>query len=224
MAREPDAPPEDKVAAASVGRGQGSGVPRRSVRGRAQRGRLAIFCAAVGGPGPGLREGSSGAGPREARGRVQQVGVPGTWLWGLVGGGISGAQEGERGGCARPQPSQGWLRGPTPIHLPEAFLGVKTSRPRKDSSERDFASLNLFKMYLGAGGVTRQGHVICLLGDLNSFSKVKSVGFKQRSLLIHVVSRCWKVYSPKMGLFPASDVGVDRVEEEGRTEAILAGT
>lgn len=150
---------EDGPRAGRTARGKGSGSigwarpgqrsPPEVRAGRAQRGRLAIFCAAVGGPGPGLREGSSGAGPRGARGRVQQVGVPGTWLWGPVGGGISGAQEGERGGCARPQPSQGWLRGPTPIHFAEAFLGVKTSRPRKDSSERDLASLNFFKMLFG---------------------------------------------------------------------------
>lgn len=38
-----------------------------------------------------------GAGSRGARGRVQQVEVPGTQLWGPVGVGISAAQEGKRG-------------------------------------------------------------------------------------------------------------------------------
>lgn len=38
-----------------------------------------------------------GAGSRGARGRVQQVEVPRTQLWGPVGVGISAAQEGKRG-------------------------------------------------------------------------------------------------------------------------------
>ena len=42
VAREPEAPPEDKVAAAPGGRGRGSGVPHKPVGG-AQRGVVSPF-------------------------------------------------------------------------------------------------------------------------------------------------------------------------------------
>lgn len=47
-------------------------------------------------------------------------------------------------------------------------------------------------------GKSRQGHRICLLGDLNLFLEVKSVGLDQRGVCIHAVnqpvSRCWRVH------------------------------
>lgn len=132
------------------------------------------------------QQGSAGRGPGD-----RALGVPS----GVVS--LGCRREGAEG-CARPPASQGRLGGPPPVlHLPEAFLGVKTSRPRKDSSEQDFGSLLSFKMLWDGRGedVSRQGHRFCLLGNLNPFSKVKSVGLKQRSLLTHAVSRCWRVYS-----------------------------
>ena len=128
------------------------------------------------------------AGSRGPRGRVQQVEVPRTRVWGPAGVGISAAQEGKRGRL-RTSACLAGLIGTGGSHSsppPQAFPGVKTSKPRKDSSDSDLAS-PISRYLLRGEGVSRQGHEICLLGDLNPFSKVKSVGFKQRS---HAVIRC----------------------------------
>lgn len=83
-------------------------------------------------------------GPRSSR-QVQQVEVPGTQLWGPVGVGISAAQEGKAREVAHVCLSAGLIgaggggTGSILVHS-QAFPGVKTSRPRRDSSERDLAS------------------------------------------------------------------------------------
>ena len=130
-------------------------------------------------------------GPGRARGRVQQVEVPRTRPWGPVGVGSSAAQEGKRGRLRTSASIPGLIgAGAWGVSQssppPQSFPGVKTSRPSKGSSERDLA-FPISRYLLRGEGVSRQGHEICLLGDLKPFSKVKSVGFKQRS---HAVIRC----------------------------------
>lgn len=121
--REPDAPPEYKVAAAS---GWARSGQRRlpEIRGVTRRGVVWLFdplSRPTAAPGLDSLEGPRVQGPRGGRVRGQQEGTSGTRLWGPGGGGISAAQKGARG-VLRTLPASC----PSP---PEAFLGVKTSRP-----------------------------------------------------------------------------------------------
>lgn len=162
--RDPDAPPVEKVKAASGWARSGSGACRRSAGGMRKRGRpaLGLFVAAAGGPGPGQREGPCLRGPRGARpGSARREHGSGIRL--EV---VSPRRKKERaGGGAPPPASQGCGNSPA---RPEVFLGVKTSKPPESRLGQATlflcVRLRLFRTPLNFGGgvVSRQGPGMCL--------------------------------------------------------------